>query len=199
MAETKEINSSVARRFVRRWRELSRLRSKMDYETAGLANEVRNEFPKGSGGNAQFRTWCVSNLEAHGSTAKMLCRAARAFILFPDETHWHDLGGWQSMGFLLTFGKRDRRRIFKAALKLVEERGRPVGYPTLRNIAFTLGCRQTRTVGRPNRLSVEESLGTLRAYIEGLHEGYNLPRLPDSVAEAMTETVLSRIARATKR
>lgn len=195
MTQEQEIDGRKARRFIRRWRELSRLQTKVDFETAGLAHEVRQEFPGGAGGDMQFRTWCVTHMEVWGNTAAMLCRAARAFVLFPDEQHWYDLGGWQSMGFLLTFGKRDRRRIYKAALELVEERERPVGYTTVRNVAFTLGCRQNRTTGRPNRLLVEENLGTLRSYIEELHRDYDdMPELPDDVQEAMKPTRLARLA-----
>lgn len=193
-----EIDGIKARRFIRRWRELSRLQTKVDFETAGLAHEVRQEFPGGGSGDMQFRTWCVSHMEIHGATAGLLCRAARAFVLFPEEPAWHDLGGWASMGFLLTFGKKDRRRIYKAARKLVEERERPTSYTTVRNIAFTLGCRQNRTTGRPNRLKVEENLGTLRAYVEKLHGQYDLGKIPAGVRVAMSETVLARLARATR-
>lgn len=192
--QEQEIDGQKARRFIKRWRELSRLQTKLDFETAGLAHEVRQEFPSGASGDMQFRTWCVTHMGTHGSTAAMLCRAARAFVLFPEEPHWYDLGGWQSMGFLLTFGKRDRRRIFKDALELVEERERPVGYATVRNVAFTLGCRQNRTTGRPNRLLVEENLGTLRSYVERLHVDFKLPDMPDDVAKALKPTQLARLA-----
>jgi len=189
-----EIDGAKARRFIKRWRELSKLQTKVDFETAGLAHEVRQEFPRGGSGDMQFRTWCVSHMGTHGATAKMLSRAARAFILFPEEVVWHELGGWSSMGFLLTFGKRDRRQIVSATRKLVETRERTVGYTTVRNVAFTLGCRQNRTTGRPNRLAVEENLGTLRAYVEKLHANYNLGRLPEAVQKAMAPTRLARLS-----
>jgi len=196
---TEEIHHSTAARFVRRFHELRDQRSKVDYELAGLSHEIRQEFPKGSTGDLQTRLWMCHHLDVYGQTSLMLVRAARAFVLFPTEDEWVKLGGWQSIGFLLGFKAGDRRKVAKHSISLSEDRDRPVGYSTVRNIAATLGCQQIRGHGgRPNRLKVEEDLGILRSFVEGLVEeqAISIDQLSDSVLDALKNTKLSSIAAA---
>ncbi len=204
MTETDEIETKIparrAKGFIERYQKLRECRSTLDYELAGLAAEIRQEFPAGASGWNQCRLWMSQNLDIHGQTAVMLSRAARAFILFPEEGSWTDIGGWSSMGFLLGFSARDRRRIHAHARKLVEERGRPCGYATVRNVAHLLGCKQSVAHGRPNRLAVEENLGILRAYVLSLiSDGtVNPETMNEGVIAALKSTKLANIADAVR-
>lgn len=191
-----DIHPSRTKRFVKRFRELREQRSKLDFELAGLAHEIRGEFPQGPSGDSQCRLWMLWHLEIASSTAAMLTRAARGFLLFPTEKEWTMIGGWSSIGFLLSFRQQDRRRVQRKAMSLAEERGSPISYTTVRNIAHTLGVRQNRRTGRPNRLQVEEDLGLLRAYVaERIKDGSLNPReMPPGVLEALKPTRLAAIS-----
>lgn len=190
-----EISTQRTRSFVAKWRKLSAQRAKVDFETAQLANEIREEFPRGPAGDFQFRIWCCHYLEVYGATAAMLGRAARAYSMFPREEDWAVVSGWQSMGFLLSLKRGGRRQVFNRIKKLAEERGRPVGYSTVRNMAYSLGIRQDDNFGRPNRLKVEENLGFLRHWVQKLYDEYgDLPKLPPEVKEALKPTKLGSIA-----
>lgn len=194
---TDEIHHQTAARFVRRFHELRDQRSKVDYELAGLSQEIRQEFPKGASGDFQTRLWMCHHLEVYGQTALMLVRASKAYTLFPTEDEWVKLGGWQSIGFLLGFKAGDRRKIARNALNVANDRGRPLGYSSVRNIAATLGCQQIRSHGgRPNRLKVEEDLGILRSFVEQLveEERLGISDLSDGVLDALKNTKLSSIA-----
>ena len=196
MSET-EIPKRRTQSFVKRFNELRDQRSRVDYELAGLSQEVRQEFPKGASGDHQTRLWMCHHLEVYGQTALMLVRAAKAYTLFPKEEEWLNVGGWQSIGFLLGFKAGDRRKIARHAMALAADRERPVGYSTVRNIAATLGCQQIRGHGgRPNRLKVEEDLGILRTFVEGLIEDecLSIEDLSDGVLDALKNTKLANIA-----
>jgi len=190
-----EISKSTAQKFISRWKKLHDSRSKVDYETAGLAHEIRQLFPKGSSGDLQFMDWVQYFLGVWAPTAAMLKRAAQAFILFPDEADWVNFGGWQSMSFMLSFNTKDRRRIVKASRQIIDDRDKTIGYSTVRNAAYALGCRQNRVLGRPNRTEVEEKLGALRTYVQNLlDEGVlALDDLPDAAKEALTPTKLAQL------
>lgn len=189
------VEQRKAQAFVRRFHKLREQASKLDYELAGLAQEIRQQFPKGASGDHQCRLWMCWHLDVYGQTAVMLVKSAKAFTLFPDEASWVFVGGWQSIGFLLGFKAADRRKIHRNAMRLAKDRERPVGYSTVRNIAHTLGCRQTHANGRPNRLTVEEDLGLLRTYLaERIKDGtINANDLPEGVLIAMKPTRLSQI------
>ncbi len=190
-----EISAPRVRSFVAKWRKLEARRAKVDFETAQLAAEIREEFPRGPAGDYQFRIWCCHHLEVYGATAAMLSRAARAYGLFPREEDWAVVSGWQSMGFLLSLKRGGRRQVFNRVKKLAQERERPVGYSTVRNLAYALGVRQDSKFGRPNRLQVEENLGFLRHWVEKLYSDYeDLPKMPPEVQEAMKPTKLGTIA-----
>jgi len=190
-----EIDKAAARKFIARWQKLRDSRAKIDYETAGLAHEIRQVFSKGFSGDLQFMSWVQSFLHVWPPTASMLKRAAQAFVLFPDEADWVDFGGWQSMGFLLSFTAKDRRRIAKSVREIVDAREMTVGYTTVRNTAYALGCRQNRITGRPNRLMVEEKLGALRVFVQQLvdDETIEFDDLTDAVKDALTATDLARL------
>lgn len=190
-----DISKATARKFVARWKKLRDQRAKVDFEQAGLAHEIRQCFPKGPSGDQQFGLWVQRHLDVWAPTAAMLLRAAKSFALFPDEADWINFGGWQSMGFLLSFSSKDRRKIASAVRKIVDARDHTVGYTTVRNTAYTLGCRQNRVTGRPNRLEVEEKLGALRTYVETLIDNGTIEAedLPPAARSAMTQTQLSRI------
>jgi hypothetical protein len=199
MTQDVDIPTGKASQFVKRWRKLTEQRAKIDFETAGLAAEMRDEFPKGPSGDYQFRIWCCHHLEIYGATAAMLARAARAFRRFPEEKRWLAVGGWQSIGFVMRLNKAGRTKVMNHAVKLAAERGRPVGYTTVRNIAYHLGVTQDQQFGRPNRLQVEENLGFLRTWVEKLYGDYdNLPALPPEVRAALKPTKLAQIADAAK-
>jgi len=195
---TDMMDKSTAAKFIKRFRQLQEERSKLDFELAGLAHEIRQEFPKGASGDHQCRLWMTWNLEIYGGTANMLVKAARAFVLFPDVETWHNLGGWSSIGFLCGFKAGNRRKIAKQVLRLVEARGRTAGYGTVRNMAASLGCGQERINGRPNRLQVEEDLGLLRAYVaKQIKAGVlDANEMPEGVLTAMVPTRLAAIAHA---
>jgi len=198
MSET-SINASTIRRFKAQWQKLRDSRAKVDFETAGLAYEIRQLFPKGASGDIQFSTWVQQHLKVWAPTAAMLTRAAKAFVLFPDGDDWVNFGGWQSMGFLLSFSAKDRRKIAKSVRQIVEARDYTVGYTTVRNTAYALGCRQKRGgPGRPNRLEVEEKLGTLREFVEQLIEDGAVTRdgLAEAVSAALAPTKLAQLAHA---
>ena len=190
------IDQRRARSFITRFHKLREQASKLDYELAGLAQEIRQQFPKGASGDSQCRLWMCWHLDVYGQTAVMLVRAAKAFTLFPDEASWVNVGGWQSIGFLLGFKAAQRRKIHKHAMRLAADRDRPVGYSTVRNLAHTLGCRQVRSLGgRPNRLAVEEDLGLLRTFLaERIKDGtITTEEMPEGVLLAMKPTRLSEI------
>jgi len=189
------LHKTKAAKFIKRFGELRDQSAKLDYELAGLAQEIRQEFPTGASGDSQTRLWMCNYLGIYGQTAAMMIRAARAFTLFPTEEEWSKLGGWSSLGFLLGFKAADRRKIAKHALAIAEERGRYVGYSTVRNLAHALGCQQNRVTGRPNRTQVEENLGILRAFLnEAIQEGYFADGdIPDAVTTALKPTRLSAL------
>lgn len=192
-------------KFIERWRNLHERRAKLDFETAALAAEIREEFPAGASGDLQFRMWTVSNLDIYGGTASMLLRAVKVHALF-DERDWYDLGGWQSLQFLGTLKAGGRRKVVNACRKRVKElrekkgKRHSIGYTTVRNVCYQHGIRQdTGGVGRPNRLRVEESLGFCRNWIKSLYTQYeNLPAPPKAVKDALGGTMLSKIATAAK-
>jgi len=202
--KTKKAQASKWKTFIERWHDLHERRSKLDYETAALANEIRGQFPDGSSGDLQFRQWCVRNLDIYSGTAGMLLRAVKVFLLF-EESDWYDLGGWQSLQFLSTLKLGGRRKALnvcrKRVVRLREKKGkrRHIGYTTVRNICFSVGVQQENLIGRPNRLRVEENLGFCRNWIKTLYTQYeNLPTPPKAVKEALGGTTLSRIADAAK-
>jgi len=185
--------------FVERWRDLRDRRARVDFETAELAWEIRNEFTSGASGDLQFRIWCVRNLEVGGSTASMLLRASGVYRMF-DEQDWYDFGGWSALQFLSTLKTAGRRKVINACRRRVEERGRSIGYTTVKNVSYSLGVQSDRTYGRPNRLAVEEHLGFCRNWIATLYQQYTgLPRLPKAVESAMGGTKLSQIAEAARK
>lgn len=192
-------------KFIDRWHDLHARRAKVDFETAKLASEIREEFPSGAGGDLQFRQWCVRNLEVAGGTAAMLVRAVKVYDLFPDVEDWYIFGGWQSLQFLGTLKAGGRRKVINACRKRVEQlrekqgKRRTVGYTTVRNICYQCGVQQDSRIGRPNRLAVEESLGFCRNWIKTLYTQYeNLPRPPKAVSQALGGTKLSQIAETAK-
>lgn len=193
---TANISPQSARRFIERFRKLDAQRVKVDYETAGLATEIRDCFPRGSSGDYQFRQWCISNLDVLAPTAAMLLDAARSFRLFPQEQEWHDIGGWPTVRFLLGLTKPGRRKVLRAARAFVAEQGRPVSLSKVRDLAFGLGVRTARSGGRPTRTVSEENVGVLRAFIIQLYREYELPPLPASVKRALTPTKLNQIGAA---
>ena len=197
---TKKARVSKWHKFIDRWHNLHERRAKLDFETAELAHEIREEFPAGASGDLQFRSWCVKNLEVYGGTAAMLLRATKVYSLF-DENDWYDLGGWQSLQFLTTLKANGRKKVVNACrrrvVQLREKAGkrRSIGYTTVRNICYQCNVQQDSRVGRPNRLQVEESLGFCRNWLKTLYTQYeNLPKPPKAVVDALGGTKLSVIA-----
>jgi hypothetical protein len=202
--KTKKAKASKWSKFIDRWHDLHERRAALDYETAALAAEIREEFPSGASGDLQFRQWTVSNLDIYGGTASMLLRAVKVYALF-EETDWYDLGGWQSLQFLSTLKAGGRRKVVNACRKRVKElrekkgKRRSIGYTTVRTVCYQHGIQQDTRIGRPNRLQVEESLGFCRNWIKTLYTQYeNLPKPPKAVSDALGGTKLSRIAAAAK-
>ena len=201
---TKKARHSKWHKFIDRWHSLHERRAKLDFETAELAQEIRVEFPVGAGGDLQFRSWCVKNLEVYGGTAAMLLRATKVYNLF-EEADWFDLGGWQSLQFLSTLKAQGRRKAIAACRRRVaslQEKGgkrNSIGYTTVRGICYQCNVQQDTRVGRPNRLAVEESLGFCRNWIRTLYTQYeNLPAPPKAVKAALGGTKLSLIAETVK-
>lgn len=195
MARTSNLKQRE-RSFVSRFRELTDRKAKVDFETAGLAHEVRQCLPVGASGDHQFRVWCVNKLDIHVSTARMLLEASRAFLLFPKEEEWLLLRGWDSVRFLMGLGKGDRRKVYRLAQREVEKssRRKSIGVDLLREIAYNNSCVTRRNTGRPTRTQTEESLGHLRSWVVKLYDEYELPAMPAPVKAAMKSSKLSQLS-----
>jgi hypothetical protein len=190
--------------FIKRWRALHENRATLDFATAALATEIRKEFPAGASGDLQFREWSTKALEVSASTTGMLIRAVKVFALFPKESDWYDLGGWQSLQFLSNLKAGGRRKVVGACHKRVKQlrdKGgirRTLSYTTVKNICYTHGVRADYTTGRPNRLRVEEDFGFVRNWLKSLYIQYDLPKPPLAVRKALKGSKLSSITDAIK-
>jgi len=189
------ISESQAKNFKKRWIKLRASQVKLDWEVASLAREVRDCFPGGPSGNYQFRLWTMSQFNIYAATAAMLCRAAHAHAVWPNQETWESLNGWASLGFALTLKPAGRNKVVSKALQIAMERGRPVSYTTVRNLAFLLNAVQDNNNGRPNRLKVEENLGLVRGWVARLYDEYDLPDPPEEIKQALK---LSKLAKITK-
>jgi len=173
------------RKFIARFQDLWHQRTKVDFEIAGLAAEVRDTYPKGASGDYQFRRALTDHLHVHTSTARMLADAGRAFRLFPKEEEWHLVSGWEGIRFLCGLGKADRRKVYRAAKSKSTEIGRPIGYQTVRELGFRLGAITKRRGGRATYSINEAHLGCLRLHLQELYADYELPEMPPAVSAAM--------------
>lgn len=180
--------------YAEKWFALTRKRAGVDYQIAGLAHEIREQFPRGGSGDFQFRRWCMDWLYVAPATADMLLRAVKAHRVF-SEKEWYLFGGRLAVQFLVSLKKPGRDRVVRACREELEERGgQPICYSYVKNVAYALGVVQDRVRGRPNRTRVEENVGVLREFLIELYRDYGsaLPDLPAHVEKAMGETKLAQ-------
>ena len=181
---------------VKRWRDLRDRRSKLDYEWAAFAADVREAFPAGASGDQQMRAFCIRYLDAASSTASMLLRAAKAFNVY-DEPSWTKLGGWRSVQFIEAIDGKNRTKVRKRCLAMARKaRHGSLQYDAVRNITFGLGIRPSGGPGRPTRSRVEEDYAFLRSWLIHLYDAYDLPPMPEEVQRAMRGSRLSTIREA---
>lgn len=186
-------------KYVRRYHKLADGSAKIDHERAGLAAEIRGEFPKGASGDLQFKEWTVTHLGIHGRSALALLDSVRALTLFPTEAEWIAVGGWKGISFLASLKRGARRKVFKAANAKAIKLGRGIVYETVLTTAYGLGVRSERREGRPNRSETEVKLGILRDFVLKLYEDYEvgaLPKLGKKQEDALGRGVLASIVRA---
>ena len=184
-------------KYVRRWHKLTDGAAKIDYERAGLAAEIRGEFPKGASGDLQFKEWSVTHLNVHGRTALALLDSVRALTLFPTEEEWTAVGGWQAISFLSALKRAARRKVFKAAKAKADKLGRGVSYVTVVKVAYEKGVRSEGRGGRPTQSVTEEKLTILRELVLKLYRDYeDLPRLGKKQKVALGDSVLASILKA---
>jgi len=192
-----EIPKGRAAEFAKRWRRLRTNRAQLDFETAEMASEIREFFPVGASGDYQFRSWVASYLDVAGSTASKLLRAVTAIKRVPNKQRWINLGGWMSITLIASLTTQERNRLLRACDEKVIVVGRPISYSTVRQIAFGLGVR-SRNPGRLNVQESEERLGLLQSWVKTLYDQYELPPMPDYIAEAMAHTRLGRVQEAVR-
>jgi len=175
--------------FVTRFHSLWRQRSKVDFEIAGLAAEVRDTFTKGVAGDYQFRQALIDHFDVHGVTAKMLADAARSFRLFPKEEEWHKVSGWRSIRFLSTLTRGDRRKVHRAAVARSVELGRPVGYQVVKEFGFDFGIVERKK--KKNSKAVKDascrcsSMDEVLNHVRQLYADFELPSMPAVVKAAL--------------
>lgn len=193
--KTPKMHKTKARAFISRFRGLCDAHAGVDHELAGLAQEVRQEFPPGASGDYQFRAWVKKHFEVSSMRAIKLLDAARAFTLFPSSDEWRKLGGWPAMAFLLGLSPQGRRKVSREVIALANERGHG-GYPACRRIAFQRGVVTRRNGGRPLRSEVEERYAKLRAFVASLYKSHpDLPKPPEEVARLIrTQGKLAQLA-----
>jgi hypothetical protein len=190
-----EVPKARATEFAKRWRKIVRNKAVLDYESAELAQEVREFFPPGSPGDFQFRSWSMSYLSIAPATASKLLRAIVALKKVPDQRVWIDLGGWMSITLVASLSAQERNRLLKACQAKIAAVGHPISYSTVRQIAFGLGVR-SRNPGRRNLWESEERLGLLQAWVKTLYDQYELPPMPKHITDAMQHTKLGAVQQA---
>jgi hypothetical protein len=175
--KTKVIGKDETRAWKRRWNKLSATGFRNDYAIAGLAGEIRSEFPDGDVGDEQYIAYV--NRSIRGAQGMTMLRMSLACKLF-SEAQWGNLGGWRGIRFLSALTLKERA----AVLNGLKGPG-PHHYTTIRHKAYDLGI-VSRLKGRNNHSKSEERAQTLQSYVVSLITQGIVTSLPKRVKEALT-------------
>lgn len=125
------MNNDVMIKYVKRWRDIKKRQSDLDYERSLLASDIRAEFDPGSVGDSKFVSWCLDELRIDSSEAvELLARAAAVNSVRGDEKTWKALGGFRQVRHIVDLPRTQRTSLIgeaisseKALTTLIREKG----------------------------------------------------------------------------
>lgn len=83
--------------FVKRWRDLEKLRKEYEYGLAVLMKDIRACFQSGDKGDEKFTAWVTEELNQTAGQAGELLKYAKAVAVVPDSVAWKTHGPRQVM------------------------------------------------------------------------------------------------------